>query len=193
MLNIETIYVATIEGKDVIIVFGPAEAGTGDGVRHSSQRIHPDDTIETIKRKLLVELPTVSYDELYLYANVQPFLTVERTINILTCGRRFPISRDRLITLCQNLNSPHLAEQLCASIRSHSDKDKDNYTADELSEFLLAIQHSEEDLHMRVPLGETLQYGYPLPANPFQKIIDPFLKKAHPDLVKTSNKTVLLD
>ena len=92
----------------------------------------------------------MSYDELYLYASVQPFLTVERTINILTCGRRFPISRDRLITLCQNLNSPHLAEQLCASIGgSHSDKD--TYTTDELSEFMLAIQQNEEDLHMCVP------------------------------------------
>ena len=187
----EMTYVAIIEGKGMPIVFGPAEAGTSDGVRYSNQRIHPDDTVETIKRKLLVELPSVSYDELYLYVNVQPFLTVERTINILTCGRRFPISRDRLITLCQNLNSPHLAEKLCASIRSHSDKD--NYTADELSEFMLAIQHSDEDLRMCVPLGETLQYGYPLPANPFQKIMDPFLKKAHPDLVKTNNKTVLLD
>ena len=185
--------VAIIEGQNQTIVFGPAEEGGSvgvNGVKYSSQRMHPDDTIETIKRKLLVELPSVSYDELYLYASVQPFLTVERTVHLLTCGHRFPISRDRLITLCQNLKSPHIAEQLCAT---HTTSDADNYTAEELSEFLLAIQHSEEDLRMDVPLGETLQYDYPLPANPFQQTLDPFLNKAHPDLVKTNNKTVLLE
>ena len=190
----EPICIATIEGTGATIVFGPAEEGGGsvgvNGVKHSSQRIHPDDTMETIKRKLLVELPSVSYDELYLYASVHPFLTVERTVHLLTCGHRFPISRDRLATLCQNLKSPHVAEKLCATL---SASDADNYTADELTEFLLAIQHSEEDLRMDVPLGESLQYDYPLPANPFQKTLDPFLNKAHPDLVKTNNKTVLLE
>ena len=190
----EPICIATIEGTGATIVFGPAEEGGGsvgvNGVKHSSQRIHSDDTMETIKRKLLVELPSVSYDELYLYASVHPFLTVERTVHLLTCGHRFPISRDRLATLCQNLKSPHVAEKLCATL---SASDADNYTADELTEFLLAIQHSEEDLRMDVPLGESLQYDYPLPANPFQKTLDPFLNKAHPDLVKTNNKTVLLE
>jgi len=187
----EPLCIATIEGTDVTLVFGPAEEGGSAGVKYSSQRIYPDDTIETIKRKLLVELPSVSYDEIYLYASVHPFLTVERTVHLLTCGHRFPISRDRLATLCQNLKSPHVAEKLCATLSSAADAD--NYTADELTEFLLAIQHSEEDLRMDVPLGESLQYDYPLPANPFQKTMDPFLNKAHPDLVKTNNKTVLLE
>lgn len=189
----EPLCIATIEGTGATLVFGPAEEGGSvgvNGVKYSSQRIYPDDTIETIKRKLLVELPSVSYDELYLYASVQPFLTVERTVHLLTCGHRFPISRDRLAILCQNLKSPHVAEKLCATL---SASDADNYTADELSEFLLAIQHSEEDLRMDVPLGESLQYDYPLPANPFQTTLDPFLNKAHPDLVKTKNKTVLLE
>ena len=195
--------IATIEGTGRTIVFGPAGPPPSDHVKYSHQRIHPDDSIETIKRKLLVELPSVSYDELYLYASVQPFLTVERTVRLLTCERRFPISRHRLITLCANLKSPHLADQLCANLKSPhladqlcasivAQSDADNYTDDELSDFLLAVQNSEEDLRMDVPLGQTLQYDYPLPANPFQKTLDPFLKKAHPDLVKTNNKTVLL-
>jgi len=189
----EPIYIANIVGKNQIIVFGPADEGgppPNDRVKYSSQRIRPDDTIETIKRKILVELPSVSYDELYLFASVQPFLTVERAIHLLTCGHRFPISRHRLVTLCQNLKSPHLAEQLCASIGSNLEKT--DYTADELSQFLLAIQNSE-DLRLDAPLGETLQYNYPLPADPFQSVLDPFLKKTHPDLVKTQNKTVLLE
>ena len=190
----EPIYIVSIAAKGTTIVFGPQEEGApppSDRVIYSSQRIHPDDTVETIKRKLLVELPSVSYDELYLFASVQPFLTVERTIRLLTCGHRFPISRHRLMTLCQNLKSPHLAEALCASIGSH-DPEKNDYAPDELSEFLLAVQNSD-GLRMDVPLGQTLQYDYPMPADPTQAILDPFLKKAHQDLVKTKNKTVLLE
>ena len=176
-----------------MIVFGPMDADgppPNDNIKYSSQRIHPDDTVETIKRKILVELPSVSYEELYLFASVQPFLTMERVIQLLTCGNRFPISRHRLVTLCQNLKSPHLAEELCANIGSNLEKT--DYTADELTQFLLAIQ-TTENLRMDIPLGETLQYDYPMPADPFQSVLDPFLKKTHRDLVKTKNKTVLLE
>lgn len=186
----EPIYTASIAAKGRTIVFGPqSEDGPppSDRVVYSDQRIRPDDTIETIKRKLLLELPSVSYGELYLFASVQPFLTVERAIQLLTCRHRFPVSRHRLVTLCQNLKSPHLAEALCAFA-----PEKPEYTPDELSEFLTAVQHSD-GLRMNVPLGETLQYDYPMPADPSQTILDPFLKKANPDLVVTKNKTVLLE
>ena len=189
----EPIYTAILANKGKTIVFGPQPDDgppSNDRVVYSSQRIHPDDTIETIKRKILIELQSVAYDEIYLFANVQPFLTVARAVNLLTCGKRFPISRHRLITLCQNLKSPQLVDQLCKSIGSDT---KTDYTDDELSEFLLAIQNSV-DLTMDVPLGQTLQYEYPMPADPFhQMVADPFLKKAHADLVKTQNKNVLLE
>lgn len=187
------IYAVNIMGPNQLIVFGPADGANpppNERVKYSDQRIHPDDTIETIKRKILVELPSVSYDELYLFASVQPFLTVERAVRLLTCNHRFPISRHRLVTLCQNLKSPHLAERLCKSIESKADKT--DYTPDELSEFLLAVQGSE-DLRMDVPLGETLQYDYPMPADPFEPVLDPFLKKEHLNLVTINKKTVLLE
>ena len=187
------IYTVNIMGPNQLIVFGPANAANpppNDRVKYSDQRIHPDDTIETIKRKILVELPSVSYAELYLFASVQPFLTVERAVRLLTCNHRFPISRHRLVTLCQNLKSPHLAERLCKSIETKADKA--DYTPDELSEFLLAVQGSE-DLRMDVPLGETLQYDYPMPADPFEPLLDPFLKKEHLNLVTINKKTVLLE
>ena len=188
----DPIYTAVIMGQNKIIVFGSNEEGApppSERMTYSSQRIHPDDTIETIKRKILVELPAVSYDELYLYVTVQPFLTVERTIWMLTCGHRFPISHNRLITMCQNLKSPHIAEQLCESIGS---SEKTEYTADELSEFLQSIQASN-GLRMETPLGQELQYDYPMLANPFEPMQDPFLKKAHHNLVITKNKSVLLE
>ena len=152
--NANPIYKVNVMGQKQLIVFGPEDEDgppPNDHVKYSKQRIHPDDTIETIKRKILVELPSVSYDELYLFTSVQPFLTVQRTIRLLTCGDRFPISRHRLITLCQNLKSPDIAEHMCDSIVGQSDKP--DYSTDELSEFLLAVQASE-NLRMEVPLGE---------------------------------------
>ena len=106
------IYIVNVMGQTPqMIVFGTANETSpppNERLKYSDQRIHPDDTIETIKRKILLELQTqsslsLSYDELYLFASVQPFLTVERTLRLLTCGHRFPLSRDRMMTLCQNL------------------------------------------------------------------------------------------
>ena len=193
------IYIVNVMGQTPqMIVFGTANETSpppNERLKYSDQRIHPDDTIETIKRKILLELQTqsslsLSYDELYLFASVQPFLTVERTLRLLTCGHRFPLSRDRMMTLCQNLKSPHLAEALCDSIGARADKTE--YTADELSEFLLAVQDSDH-LRMDVPLGQGLHHDYPMPANPYEPVMDPFLKRAHHDLVITKNKTVLLE
>ena len=183
------------KGETRIIVFGPAEGGPPPNERrkYSNQRIHPDDTIETIKRKILVELPSVSYDELYLFVQVQPFLTVERIKQLVTCGYRKPISIGRLMTLCQNLKSLELADDLCKSI-NQSNPEKTDYTSEELSEFFQTVQ-SSDGLRMEVPLGQMLQQDCLIPADPFQRLLDPDLKNDRNAfaLVKTNNTSVLLE
>ena len=190
--DVGPVYRVNVIGKQQTIVFGPSSAkeSQNERIKYSNQRIHLDDTIEAIKRKILMELPSVSYDELYLFASVHPFLTVERIKQILTCGNRLStISHGRLMTLCQNLKSPELAEDLCESISSSSEKL--DYTFEEMSEFFQKIQRSDR-LRMEVPLGQALQYDYPMPADPIREPwMDPELKKPH--MVKTKNGDVLLD
>ena len=174
------------------IVFGPPpakdRASPNERIKHSNQRIHPDDTIEAIKRKILIELPSVSYDELYLFTSVHPFLTVERMKQILMRGNT--ISHGRLMTLCQNLKSPELAEELCASIDMSSGKSE--YTPEELSDFFQTVQMSD-GLQMEVPLGQSLQHDYPMPADPIREpLMDPELKTS-PPMAKTKNTDVLLE
>jgi len=78
------------------------------------------------------------------------------------------------MTLCQNLKSPELAEDLCASISA----EKTDYTFEEMSEFFQKIQ-STDGLRMEVPLGQALQYDYPMPADPNSRTIDgPRVEKA---------------
>jgi len=184
------VYRVNIIGKhQTTIVFGGSQSGSSERTKHSNQRIHLDDTIEAIKRKILIELPSVSYDELYLFTSVHPFLTVERIKHFLTCGNWMStISHGRLMTLCQNLKSPELAEDLCASIQSSK---KSDYTSEELSDFFQKVQGSD-GLRMEVPLGQSLQYDYPMPADPIgEPLMDPELKKSH--VVKTKNADVLLE
>jgi len=188
--DVRPTYRVNVIGKNQTIVFGLSSlpSSPNERIKYSNQRIHPDDTIEAIKRKILLELPTVSYGELYLFTGVHPFLTVDRIKQYLTCGNRFPISRGRLITLCQNLKSPELAEE-CASIDASSGKS--DYTVEELSNFFQKVQ-SSDGLRMEVPLGQSLQYDYPMPADPIgEPLMDPELKKSH--MVKTKNADVLLD
>lgn len=189
--DVAPVYRVNIIGKNQTIVFGPSsKALVNERTKYSNQRIHPDDTIEAIKRKILMELPSVSYDELYLFVSVHPFLTVERIKQILTCGNRLStISHGRLMTLCQNLKSPELAEELCESMSTSSEKT--DYTFEEMSEFFQKIQRTD-GLRMEMPLGQTLQYDYPMPADPIHEpLMDPELKKPH--MVKTKNGDVLLD
>ena len=187
--DVGPVYRVNVIGKKQTIVFGGSPSVSGERIKHTNQRIHLDDTIEAIKRKILVELPSVSYDELYLFTSVHPFLTVERIKHFLTCGNRLStISHGRLITLCQNLKSPDLAEELCESIQS---SEKTDYNAEELSEFFQKVQGSD-GLRMEVPLGQSLQYDYPMPADPIgEPLMDAELKKSH--MVKTKNADVLLE
>jgi hypothetical protein len=188
--DVGPVYKVSVVGKNQTIVFGPPPTHPNERMKYSNQRIHPDDTIEAIKRKILIELPSVSYDELYLFASVQPFLTVERIKQILTCGNRLSsISHGRLMTLCQNLKSPELAVHLCASMSASSERT--DYTFEEMSEFFQKVQ-STDGLRMEVPLGQSLQYDYPMPTDPIHEpLMDPELKKPH--MVKTKNGDVLLD
>jgi hypothetical protein len=192
--DVGPVYRVNVIGKNktsTTIVFGLSSlpSVSGERVKHSNQRIHLDDTIESIKRKILIELPSVSYDELYLFTSVHPFLTVERIKHFLTCGNRWStISHGRLITLCQNLKSPELAEDLCDSIQS---SEKSDYTVEELSDFFQKVQGSD-GLRMEVPLGQSMQYDYPMPADPIgEPLMDPELKKSH--VVKTKNADVLME
>jgi len=187
--DVSPVYRVNVIGKNQTIVFGPG-ASPKERIKHTNQRIHPDDTIEAIKRKILIELPSVSYDELYLFTSVQPFLTIERIKQYLTCGNKLTsISHGRLMTLCQNLKSPELAEELCANMSASPDKS--DYTFEEMSEFFQKVQ-STDGLRMEVPLGQTLQHDYPMPADPIHEpLMDPELKKPH--MVKTRNGDVLLE
>lgn len=184
-----TSYLVNLIDKNEIIVFGdPDEKLSVSNVKYSDQRIFPDDTIESIKRKIISELDQpISYDEIYLVASIKTFLSKDALIKILTCNHGLTVSQERLITLCMNLKNNSTLIDLCSRVLN-DDIDYEN----DLQSFLLEIQNKAEFID--VALGQTLQHDYPMPANPVRGVIhDSYLKKALPDLIKTKNKTVLLE
>lgn len=71
----------------------------------SKLRIHPDDTIETIKLKLVMELgdKIVSYNEIYLYSKIQSSLFLENFYRDVTQNDQTPFTANMLGQLLINL------------------------------------------------------------------------------------------
>jgi len=146
-----------------------------------SQQIHPDDSIDSIKKKLIKYL-NVSFDEIYLFANYQEQITTKNIYQILTQGERLELTRDRLVQFLLNFQN----------IDIHAIEEKDVYIFDDLMQLNL----DEQRLNVNRPLGvkvSGVETDYPFTVDPFSLLlIDPFLQQSSEDIVTTTNRNLLM-
>jgi hypothetical protein len=78
----------------------------------SSQRIHKDDSIRILKKKILRELASVpvSYDEIYLFGQQMRFLNTMQIYEDVTEHDAIPMTKDRVGQLLVNFDIPDLAQ-----------------------------------------------------------------------------------
>jgi len=107
----------------------------------SKLQIHPDDTIETVKMKIAMELQTVSYFEIYIYSRIRSSLYLEKFYNDVTQKEQSPFTPNMLGQLLMNLQwNKESITQI---------PDKDNYTYEDL----LKIVGETQEREILVPLG----------------------------------------
>jgi hypothetical protein len=152
-------------------------------VRFISEYIHLDDTIETIKKKLLSIDLNVSFAEMYCFIIQPAQFQAASVYQNLTQNDKLELTKERLVQFLLNINEYDVATL----------PEKDVYTYDDI----FALNLEQSIFSVIKPLGQkigSLKDDYPYTVNPYSaEFYDPFLEKFADEIITTTNKNILLD
>ena len=155
-------------------------------VRFIPEHIHLDDTIEIIKKKLLLHLSNalnVSFPELYFFIMQTEHFKATTIYQNLTQNDKLDLTKERITQFLLNLDEFDI-ETLPA---------KELYTYDDILELNL----EQTAFTVCKPLGQklvSLKDDYPYTVNPYYvETYEPFLEKFADEIITTTNKNILMD
>ena len=168
-----------------------------------NEQIHLDDTIETIKKKLLKELYAgdilTSYEELYMfYKTTQPF-NPEHIYQNLTQNKKIELTKERLIQFLLNIDT---IDTIDTTEQIKKTQVKDIYDYNDFLEIISSFTKKTPDVDNNnyvstAPIGQkftAIEGTYPFTVNPFNILqFDKFLEKHATDLTTTTNQSLLMD
>ena len=148
-----------------------------------NEYIHPDDTINTIKKKIILAFnKDISYEEIYLFGIKSTILNKELIYNELSQNDRFEITKNVLSSYLLNLSTLNISDF----------ESKNTYTYDDVLSLDIPLQQNK-----KIPIGISynIDKKYPIVINPFDIITnnDNILNQAGERLVSTHNQDILLD
>ena len=176
------------------------------------ERIYPDDSIETIKKKFLYltrDKVGLSYAELYLFCKQAKTITSQVCYDQITSNGKLEITPVRIQNFLLNIDN-HPRE----SVNYGSSSGGADALTQEAPDFtklgapsesdgnysytnILNLKLESQPRFVNVVLGQelsTVSEGYPYSINPFDAIYaDPFLEVHAAEIINTTNKTVLID
>jgi len=149
------------------------------------ERIYPDDSIETIKKKFLYltrEKVGISYAELYFFCKQMKHITTQIAHDHITSNGKQEMTPVRLENYLLNIDNQPTAPA----------------GGSNPSERLANLKLEETSRIVNVTMGQELNvastYEYPYAVNPFDAMnADPFLEIHAGEIVNTTNKSVLID
>jgi len=173
------------------------------------EKIYPDDSIETIKKKFLTmtrDKVRNSYSELYLFCKQVKTITTQMAHDHITSNGKLEMTPVRVQNYLMNIDNHPRANEACCGRSASTDEPEyaklgpptegvnGNYTYTNLANLKL----EEKSRIINVTLGQELNiastYEYPYAVNPFDAInADPFLEVHASEIVNTTNKMVLVD
>ena len=191
-------------------------------VEFSFDRLYGDDTIETVKKKIISNMKienSPSFDELYIFSKRGIEYTPTQLYNKLSNNDTSTITRMSLINFLTNSHRWNLKQECELILRTSKDELKDVYTYEDIMELFFRykkekdtadsegsgeeeeeeeiIEESIIPLIEDIPIGQKLTYNqaeYTFTINPFNVVeIDKFLKDKAKNIISTTNKTILLD
>ena len=149
--------------------------------------IHMDDSIETIKKKIIntfnLDLEKeVSYDEIYLFSNYLEKIFTSEIYENLTQNGKQALTKEKLYTFLLNIEGFNVDDII----------DKQEYTYDDL----LDLNLNEKIVKLSQSIGQRFiisEKNYHYVVNPFNVfMLDDFVVKNIEDLLSTNNKNTLL-
>jgi hypothetical protein len=197
--NINTIYVFNEKydkntDKNILInkIFNDKEKtfiqNNNINVQFSNQQIHLDDSIGTIKLKILNEIKkNISIDEIYLYCEKIEKLNSESLYQSLTQNKKLELTKVRLQQFLSNIVSNENGEPFKTNL------DKDIYTYDDILEMKL----DNKKYIVNKVLGQRfflIENEYPFICNPYDVTnFDALFEKNSRKSLTTLNSNLLLN
>ena len=150
------------------------------------ENIYFDDTIENIKLKLLKNLDSITFEELYFYGTENRNIDINLIYNNLTV--KDEITYERLINFIQNINVNSLTNDVKSKIKNFNKSDKFNYGT------LINLDINNKNTEFKIQIGQGFSKKLIdnfFPSNPYDFIVNDNLYFTNP--VVTSNKSLLFD
>ena len=159
------------ESKDMKVIF-------------INQQIHLDDTVETIKKKLMVSMtPKRSFGELYLFAKQSKILDPVSVYQKLTQNGKLDLTKDQLDQFLLNIDDKNAIKY---------DK-KDTYNYDDI----IALNLDKKTWLVSKPIGQKFIAGgtiLPYTINPFNvQVYDPTLERFAEKITIETNSNLLMN
>ena len=162
------------------------------------ERIYPDDSIETIKKKFLYltrDKVGLSYAELYFFCKQVKHLTAQIAHDCITANGKLEMTHIRLENYLLNIENPPAPTPTPAPApgpASSTGSSGITYTT------LFNLKLEEKPRIINKAMGQELNiassHEYPYAVNPFDVMnTDPFLEIHASEIVNTTNKMVLVD
>ena len=152
-------------------------------VEFVAEYIHIDDTIETIKKKLMKNIDiNVSFGEIYFYIKKLEKLKSETIYQTITQNESLELTRGRLTQFLLNIDGivPVIAVKDIYDYEDIKSLDLDNKT------FLISKSVGQKFV--------SIETTYPYTVNPYNATeYDPFLEKNADNITTTTNKNLLMD
>ena len=154
------------------------------------ERIYPDDTIETVKKKFLYltrDKVGLSYAELYLFCKQAKRIHTQFAYDQITSNGKLEMTPIRVQNYLMNIDNHTKTAAEFAKLGAPTDG---HYTYTNIANLKL----EEKPRIINLALGQDTTFQYPYTANPFDAIhADPFLEIHASEIVNTTNKMVLID
>ena len=163
------------------------------------ERIYPDDSIETIKKKFLYltrDTLGLSYAELYLFCKQAKTITTQMAHDQITSNGKLEMTPVRLQNYLLNIDN-HTKNTGASTEPEYAKLGAPvggNYTYANIANLKLEDKTRIINVAVGHELNIASSYDYPYSVNPFDALnTDPFLEIHSSEIVNTTNKIVLID
>lgn len=161
-------------------------ADDGSKIVFVDGEIHPDDTVETVKKKIISASPDINaiYSGTYLFAKGEEELDAATVFQTLTQDGKLDLTRERLVDFLLNIDDANVNELEVKEVYSYDD--------------IIALDlPSISPRLVSKPVGQkfvAVEKSFPYSVNPYSVVeYDDFLKQFSSDMIATTNHNLLME
>ena len=152
-------------------------------VKFCNEYIYIDDTIETMKKKIILEFDTkLSFEEIYLFYKNKEILNSLSIYKKLTQNDKLELTKNRFINYLLNIDDIDISSIV----------DKDTYTYDDI----ISLNINNHSFLINKPIGQNLigtYSSYPYTVNPFDVEMYDNIENQSDKMMSTLNESLVLN